>query len=151
MIIKKLGKAKINLETERWVVQNRAEEFLFNRRLLDRHPIIKEAKKQLKTLKCYPPPVRKVRKRQEYFEQKDAYTQAMDEAIKAVFDEMTQTAQTSPLPLRKYRDFDHKSDWRYCLYKDHVYLFDRPDYLEDQMIEQIQHWEEKCAGNKKTL
>jgi hypothetical protein len=140
MPAKKIGKAKIDLEREVWLVDQKpaAGAFLFNRRLVDTRPEIKAVRSTLgKAVQKNTPPIRKHDKREEYDASKQEYQKQMKEALTLIYSEMLQDSFSDPIPLRMDRDYDHKGDWRFCLYEGIIYQFDRPGYTTDQMLEQI--------------
>ena len=148
MTAKKLGKAKIDLKKELWRLVEKEGAFLFNRRLVDTRPEVKEVRATLgKAIQKSTPPVRKYEKREQYVTANKEYRKQMNEVLTRIYQEMLEDSHTTPIKLRRDRDYDHKSDWRYCLYKGFVYQFDKPGYSNDEMIRQIEMLE---ASAKKT-
>ena len=138
MTAKKLGKAKIDLEKELWQLVEKKGAFLFNRRLVDTRPEIKEVRAKFgKAIQKSTPPVRKYEKREEYVTANKEYRKQMTDVLTKIYQEMLEDSHTTPIKLRRDRDYDHKGDWRYCLYRGIVYQFDRPGYTENEMLNQI--------------
>jgi hypothetical protein len=136
---KKLGKAKIDLNDELWLVEGRTEKFHFNRRLVDTRSDVKGVKsKYAKFIQVNTPSMRKPNRREEHFKVRDDYKRDLSECLKHVYEEMLAESFTYPILLRRDKDFDHKIDWRYCLYQGYIYQFDHSGYSDEEMINQIQ-------------
>ena len=139
MGIKKLGKAVIDLDEELWCSEKGNEKFLMNRRLIDARPDIKALKghyaKSLNQDRKLT--VGREQKRDKLIKTRTDYRRELRENLAKIYEEIFQSSFNSPLQLRRHRDFDHNSDWRYCLYKGRIYQFDRPGYSDEEMIEQI--------------
>ena len=136
---KKLGKAKIDLDDELWLAEGRREKFHFNRRLVDTRPDVKAVKaKYVKFVTASTPSMRKPRKREAHFQIRDEYKKELHECLTKAYDEILAESFDFPVKLRGYKDFDHKSDWRYCLYKGQIYQFDQAGYSDEEMVSQIQ-------------
>lgn len=135
---KKLGKAKIDLDDELWLVEGRTEKFHFNRRLVDTRPDVKAVKaKYVKFVTANTPSMRKPRKREAHFQIRDEYKKELHECLVKVYEEMLVESFTYPILLRRDKDFDHKIDWRYCLYQGYIYQFDHSGYSDEEMVSQI--------------
>lgn len=138
MIIKKIGKAKADLETGLWVLENKSERFEMNQRIIDSRRDVKIVRgAYLKQASRYIPSTRRPTLRAEYMAERSKLKGELDKLLAQVYVETLEDSQTCPIPLRKDRDSDHNGDWRYCLYQGMIYQFDRPGYTEDEMIEQI--------------
>ena len=136
---KKLGKAKIDLEYELWFAEGRTDKFHFNRRLVDTRPDVKAVKaKYTKYITRNTPSMKRPVKREEHFKVKEDYERELRECLKRVFEEMLTESFTYPILLRRDKDYDHKIDWRYCLYQGYIYQFDHSGYSDEEMIRQIQ-------------
>lgn len=137
MSVKKIGPAKINLKEELWVTPNGGE-FLNSRRLVDQRPDVKAVKaRHKKFIQVDTPSRRKPNKREAYFQALEAYQKDLRECLGKVYTEIFEESFSYPILLNRHRDFDHKSDWRYCLFEGVVYQFDRPAYSDEEMIQQI--------------
>lgn len=132
-----MGPAKMDIKNELWVIP-KGEKFLNNRRLVDMHPDVKAVKsRHKKSIQVDTPSRRKPLKRENYYKGLEAYQKDLGECLKNVYAEILQESFSSPIPLNRYRDFDHKYDWRYCLFEGIVYQFDRPGYSDEEKVEQI--------------
>ena len=139
MSAKKLGKAKIDLEKEMWIIENKEGAYLFNRRLVDTRPEIKAVRSTFgKEVQKDTPAKRKYEKREAYDTTVKEYRKQMLGALTFIYSEMLEDSHQAPIPLRRDRDYDHKGDWRYCLYQGFIYKFDHPGLSEDEMLKQIQ-------------
>ena len=138
MSVKKIGKAKADIETGLWDVLQKPDQFIMNQRLVDRRPDVKAMKLAYARHSAQKPPVKKRGDRREaYYEQQKNLKAELMTLLEKVYAEILKGSFTYPVPLRKDKDTDHRSDWRYCLYQGIIYQFDRPDYPGDQMIRQI--------------
>jgi hypothetical protein len=75
--------------------------------------------------------------REEHIKQKKSVKLQLQNLLKEVYKEILEQSFSSPILLRKDKDYDHKGDWRYCLYQGIIYQFDRPGYPDDEMIRKI--------------
>jgi hypothetical protein len=138
VVVKKIGIGKADPETGLWGVLMKSERFIMNQRRVD-------ARSDVKALKAAysrhagkkPPSVRRVKENEEHHELRKNLKTQLQKLLAQVYAEILEESFTTPVPLRKDRDYDHKSDWRYCLYQGIIYQFDRPDYRDDEMIQQI--------------
>lgn len=138
MTVKKIGKGKADPETGFWGVEEKPERFIMNQRLVD-------ARSEVKALKSAysrhtgkkPPSPRRPEERQEYFRRREELKAGLKKILAQVYGEVLKESFSYPIPLRKDKDYDHKSDWRYCLYQGIIYQFDRPGYPGDEMIRKI--------------
>ena len=139
MRVKKIGKAKADPETGLWRVEQKPDRFIMNQRLVDKRPDVKH----LKTVYSRhagkkAPSKRRPEKREEHHRHRKDLKQELNELLARVYAEVLEESFSEPVPLRKDRDIEHHaSDWRYGLYQGIIYQFDRPDYLADEMIRQI--------------
>ena len=136
--LKKIGKAKIDLEAELWFVEGRLDKYCFNRRLVDTRSDIKAVKsKYTKSITTPTPSMRKPTRREEHFKARADYRRELKECLTKVYQEMLEESFQFPIRLRRDKDFDHKSDWRYCLYQGHIYRFDQAGYTDEEMVGRI--------------
>ncbi len=146
MSVKKIGKAKLNIEDEVWGLEGgREEKFMLNRRLVDARPDIKAFKsRHSKTIQVNTPSRRKPDRRKEYFSTRDQYRLEWSTLILEVYNEITKESLEFPIVLRREKDYDHHLDWRYCLFKGIIYQFDKANYSSNEMIEQIEKLEKRA-------
>ncbi len=128
MNVKKIGKAKPDLESGLWVIEDKPHQFRMNPRLVDLRPDVKALKSR---------PAKRLAKREEIFEQRRKLKAERTKVLSQVYDEILKDSFTYPIPLRKDKDYAHQGDWRYCLYQGIVYEFNRPGYEDAEMIRQI--------------
>ena len=69
---------------------------------------------------------------------REDYERDLSECLKKVYEEIWTESFTYPILLWRDKDFDHKIDWRYALYKGYIYKFDHPGYSDEEMIRQIE-------------
>lgn len=144
--VKKIGKAKLDLKKELWYVDDKEGAYINNRRLVDTRKDLKALKLQhSKGIGVDTPSRRKPTKRQEYFKNIEAYQKERDLLLAKIYEEIRAESFNFPIPLCKDRDYEHKSDWRYCMYKGIIYQFDRPGYMDDEMIPAIEALEVSSA------
>lgn len=135
---KKLGKAKIDLESELWFAEGRPDQYHFNRRLVDTRSDVKAVKsKYAKFVQSNTPSMRKPVQREEHFRMRDDYRRELHDCLVKVYGELLTESMTYPILLRRTRDFDHQSDWRYCIYQGYIYQFDKAGYSDEEMIDRI--------------
>lgn len=140
--MKKLGKAKIDLERELWTTEIGHGYFHMNRRLVDTRPDVKKFNsKYKKSMNEKRPTKRRMEQREQYFKEREELRRYAKEFWTKVYRSILEDSHELPIPLRLDHDFDHKSDWRYCLYKGSIYQFDKPDLPSDAMIQQIHRLE----------
>ncbi len=138
MIVKKFGKAKADLESGLWILENKPDKFEMNQRIIESRRDVKIVKgAYLKQASKYIPSTRRPTLRAEYMAERAKLKKELDKLVAQVYVETLDDSQTCPIPLRKVRDTEHNGDWRYCLYQGMIYQFDRPGYTEDEMMEQI--------------
>ncbi len=138
MTVKKIGKAKAEPDKELWGVEAKSVRFIMNQRLVD-------SRSDVKALKAVysrhagkrAPSVRRSQEREEHFTEQKTLKTELEKLITQVYAEILKESFSYPIPLRKDRDYDHRSDWRFCLYEGNIYQFDRPGYRGDEMIRQI--------------
>ena len=141
---KKLGKAKIDLEDELWQPEGRTQKFHFNRRLVDTRSDVKAVKaKYTKFITRNTPSMKRPVKREEHFKIREDYQRELEECLKQVYQEMLAESFTYPILLRRDKDYDHKIDWRYCLYQGYIYQFDHSGYSDEEMVSRILQLESK--------
>ena len=144
MRVKKLGKAEIELTDELWFVEGRADQYHMNRRLVDTRPDVKSFKAQyVKMIRKNTPAMKQPQAREEYFKIRDEYSAGLKKLLTKVYQEIKEESFTYPIPLRRAKDFDHRSDWRCCLYKGEIYQFDRGGYSSGEMAELIWEFEQQ--------
>jgi hypothetical protein len=145
MKVKKIGKAVLDLDKEMWRAAGVSpERYMINRRLVDTAPEVKAARHVYsKASSRHTPTKRRADKRQAYMDEVKALRSAYEAAIKNAFEEIRKESFNFPIPLRLDKDYDHKSDWRYCMYEGVIYLFDRAGYDDEQMIGLIRNLEPK--------
>lgn len=148
MLIKKIGKAFIDLEDELWCIEGKPLQFFNDRRLVDTRPDVKEVKKGVKIIQRDTPSRRQSIKREAYFKDLEDYQRQLKECLAKVYAEMLEDTFTQPLALRKHRDYDHNSEARYGLYQGYVYEFDKPNYSPEEMLQKIQAMESKKHSNE---
>ena len=138
MVVKELGKAGLNLSDELWFVEGGKEKFRMNRRLVDTRPDVKSLKaRYVKAIRKNTPSIRQRERREEFFNVREEYKQKLNELLAKVYEEIKEESCTYPLPLRRDKDFDHRGDWRYCLYEGRIYEFNRAGYSTDEMKDLI--------------
>ena len=109
-----------------------------NQRLVDLRPDVKAMKiAYSRRAGKRPPSKRSASERKAHHQQQKDLKAGFQELLAKVYAEIIEGSFTYPVPLRKDKDTDHRSDWRYCLYQGIIYQFDRAGYLEDEMIQQI--------------
>ncbi len=140
--MKKIGKAKINLEEELWATENGTAQFENNRRLVDLRPDVKKFVSKYKKL------INGKRPSRGQPLEREAFFKACDEAkrqwgifFSKIYREILEESQTSPIPLHKAHDYDHTGQWRYCLYHGMIYQFDQPNLSDETMVQQIEAYE----------
>lgn len=140
--MKKLGKAKINLEKGLWYVESKPEHFHMNRRIVDTRPDVKKFMSRFrKELDAKRPSKRQPVMREKYFKERTELRRQHDLFWTRIYKEVLEDSFTYPLPLRLDHDFDHKSDWRYGMYQGIIYFFDKPDLSDEAMIREINLFE----------
>lgn len=138
MTAKKIGKGKADPQTGLWSVEAKPERFLMNQRLVDTRPDVKRLKSAYSRHAAKrTPSTRRPEGRKEHLEELKNLKMELKKLLAEVYKEILKDSFSYPIPLRKDRDYDHKSDWRYCLYQGIIYQFDKPDYSGDEMIQQI--------------
>ena len=138
MTVKKIGKGKVDLETGLWGVEAKSEQFMMNQRLVDGRSDVKALKAAYsRQAGKKPPSIRHPKEREAHLRHQKDLKEELKKLLVQVYAEILKESFSYPVPLRKDRDYDHKSDWRYCLYQGTIYQFDRPGYRDDEMIEQI--------------
>ena len=146
MNVKKIGRAKADIETGLWGVEQKSEKFMMNQRLVDLRPDVKAMKMvYARHAGKKPPTKRRVNEREAHHQQRKDLKAGLRELLAKVYAEILKESFTYPVPLRKNKDEDHRSDWRYCLYQGVIYQFDRPDYPGDEMIRQISNLYLLCS------
>ena len=139
MPAKKIGTAVFDLKTELWTTGRGSQRFHMNRRLVEKRPEVKSFQREYSKAMCVNTPSRREpERRKKYFETKDLYEKKWQECLKQVAEDIKAESFRFPVPLRLDRDFEHNSDWRYCLFHGAIYLFDKPGYSVEQMREQIE-------------
>lgn len=139
MPVKKIGKAKAFPEDGLWGIDTKPERYSMNERLVDLRPDIKAMKHvYLKHVGTQPPSPKYIAKREEYYRRREVLRKEQYHLIRKVYAEILEDSFIRPIPLRKDKDYDHKGDWRYCLYQGIIYQFDRPGYSGDEMISRIE-------------
>jgi len=138
MTVKKIGKGKADPETGLWGVEAESDRFRMNQRRVDTRPDIKALQSAyLRYASRRTPSTRRPQLHEEHVRQQKNFKTELKKLLAQVYQEILQESFTDPIPLRKDRDYDHKSDWRYCLYQGIIYQFDRAGYRDDEMIRQI--------------
>ncbi|GEM_PF-4629011 len=138
MTVKKMGKGKADPETGLWGVEAASDRFTMNQRRVDTRPDVKRLKSAYsRHAGKRTPSTRRPKLHEEHVQQQKNLKTELKKLLAQVYREILQESFTDPIPLRKDRDYDHKSDWRYCLYQGIIYQFDRPGYGGDEMIQQI--------------
>ena len=109
-----------------------------DRRLVDTRPDVKSFKaKYAKWIRKNTPHMRRREAREEHFRVRGEYRKGLQELLTKVYDEIREESFSDPILLRRAKDFDHRSDWRCCLYKGEIYQFDKASYSSGEMIELI--------------
>ncbi len=144
--MKKLGKAKIDLERGLWYVESKPEHFHMNRRLVDTRPDVKKfMNKFRKEINQKRPSKRQPLLREQYFKERSENRRQKTLFWTRVYKDIYEESFVYPLPLRLDHDFDHKSDWRYGMYQGIIYFFDKPDLSDEAMIREINAFEGRNA------
>lgn len=142
MSVKKLGRARINYENELWEVEGRKEQFHMNLRMVSAKPEVKAARAMYSKLAGKGrPPLRKPNKRAGYMKDIAEAKQDLQVILEKAYEEVLEESKDYPLLLWKDKDYGRKMEWRYCLYRGHIYQFDRQGYSDEQMRTQIQDFE----------
>ena len=145
--MKKLGKAKIDLDSDLWVVEPGHQRFHMNRRIVETRSDVKKFMAKFRRATNGPRPTRRQpNKREEYFKARDESRRQARLFWSVVYKEVMNDSYEFPIQLRLDRDYDHNSDWRYCLYKGVVYHFDKPGLSDAEMIRQIEDAEPKTIS-----
>lgn len=140
--MKKMGKAKINLEKGLWYVEMKPEHFHMNRRMVDTRADVKKfMSKFRKEINAKRPSRGRPIEREKYFKERNENRRQHDLFWGRVYKEILEESFIYPVPLRLDHDFDHKSDWRYGMYQGIIYLFDKPDLSDEAMIREINAYE----------
>lgn len=109
-----------------------------NQRLVEIRPDFKEYRKNYeKIVHRNTPPSRKSLKRKEYDAERLRTKKELDQMIVKIYREILQDSFSTPILLRLEKGYSRLSDWRYCLYQGNVYQFDRADYSDQEMMDQI--------------
>lgn len=138
MSVKKIGKAKIELADELWFVEGKDDRYHMNRRFVDTRADVKSFKaRYAKWIRKNTPHMRQREAREAHFRVRREYRKGLQELLTKVYEEIREGSFSGPIPLRRAKDFDHRSDWRYCLYRGEIYQLDRAGYSSDEMIELI--------------
>lgn len=142
--MKKIGKARIDLEKELWTTENESAYFQNNRRLVDLRPDVKKFVAKYKRL------INGKRPSRGQPLEREAFFKACDEAKRQrgiffarIYREILEESEISPIPLSKHHDFDHTGQWRYGLYRGMIYQFDKPNLSEEEMVQQIEACENR--------
>ena len=140
MAVKKIGKAKVDPETGLWGVETKPGLFfIMKQRLVEKRSDIKTSRAAYSKFSGKKPPSRRnPQKREAHFQQQKDLKAEGQKFLMLAYAEILKESFTDPVPLRKDRDTDHKSDWRYCLYQGIIYQFDRPGYRDERMVQEIQ-------------
>lgn len=138
MTVKKIGKGQADPETGLWGVEAKSERFIMNQRLVNARPDVKALKYAYsRHAGKNTPSTRRPKIHDEHVQLQKNLKTELKKLLKQVYEEILKESFSYPIPLRKDKDYDHKSDWRYGLYQGVIYQFDRPDYGGDEMIRQI--------------
>lgn len=138
MTVKKIGKGKALPELGLWGVEQRSERFVMSQRLVDRRPDVKALKTTYsRHASRTAPSKRRLKEREAHHQHRKDLRTELDELVAKVYSDILKESFSEPIPLRKERDSEHGGDLRYCLYEGIIYRFDRPGYLSDEMIRQI--------------
>ncbi len=144
MKVKKIGKASLDLEKEMWRVGVGSERYKNNRRLVDTKPEVKAARHVYSRASSrHTPAKRKTEKRKAYMDEVKDLRKTYETALREAFDGVKKESFNFPILLCLDRDYDHKGDWRYCMFEGIIYQFDRPGYSDDEMTEAIRKLENK--------
>jgi hypothetical protein len=147
MNVKKLGKVVLHLNEGAWSVEGHNERYKVNERLVELHPEVKAINSQLgKAVRTPRPPVRKPLKREVHLAAEAEYRKQMRDTLLRVYEEIKQDSFSYPIPMRKEKDFEHNSDYRYCMFKGIIYRFDRPGYEDKEIIRSIEKLEGGAHG-----
>ena len=147
MRVKKLGKAQIELTDELWFVEGKHDKYHMNRRLVDTRTDVKSFKAQyVKLIRKNVPHMRQHEAREKHFKTRAEYREGLKGLLTRVYEEIKEESFTYPILLRRARDFDHRSDWRYCIYQGEIYQFDRGGYSSEEMVEFITHFKGAKSG-----
>ena len=147
MSAKYLGRAEFDLEEGLWVLEGTAERFSMNLRLVETRPEVKKARSVYsKSASRKPPPKGRPAEREAHFEARDEAKRVLNGRLAAAWEEIKQDSFSAPVPLYKHRDYAHKIDWRYGLYRGAIYRFDRAGYSSEEMRGRIEGREQRAAG-----
>lgn len=150
MKVKKIGKAVLDVEKQMWKSGVSPDRYMINLRLVETRPEVKKAYHLYsKASSRHTPTKRQIAKRQAYMDEIKPLRQNYEDAIKNAFEEIRKDSFLFPIPLRLDKDYEHKGDWRYCMYEGVIYLFDRVGLTDAEMIERIKSLEPKEKGESK--
>ncbi len=145
MSVHKIGKAKINLTTERWeVVGSRKDKFKVNPRLVHVRSEVKGIKADYaRKLKAIKPAFSRSKRHAEFISERRKYEQGLRECLAKIYQEILEDSFSLLILMQKDRDYDHPRGWRYGLYRGVIYQFDRSGYSDEEMITQISAYESR--------
>ncbi len=150
MVVKEIGKGKADPETGLWGVEAKPERFIMSLRQVDTRPEVKALKAAYsRHARKSLPSSQRQKGREERFQQRRNLKTELKKLLTQVYGEILKESFSYPVPLRKDKDYDHKSDWRYCLYEGIIYQFDRAGYRGEEMIRQISDRRRQVSGTVK--
>ena len=139
MTVKKIGKGKALPELGLWAVEQKSDHFMMSQRLVDKRADVKSLKMiYSKHASKSAPNKKRVTERNAHHQHRKDLRAELDQLLAKVYAEILKDSFSDPVPLRKSGDIEHGRDLRYCLYQGIIYQFDRPGYLSDEMVRQIQ-------------
>lgn len=142
--MKKIGKAKIDLEKELWTTENESAYFQINRRRVElRQDVKKFVSKYKKIMNGKRPSRGQPLEREGFFKACDEAKRQRGIFFSKIYREILEESYTYPIPLRKDHDFEHTGQWRYCLYRGMIYQFNQPSLSDESMVQQIEAYESR--------
>jgi hypothetical protein len=140
--VKRIGKAKLDLKSELWGIEGKPDKFLINKRLISKNADVKAFRHEYdRFVNGKKPSKRRQEDWKVYLKARSEMDRRLMECLDLAYKEILQESFQFPVPMCRDRDYDHKSDWRYCLYKGVVYQFDKPGLSMDAMSDQIEAYE----------
>lgn len=148
MSVKCLGRGRIDLDKELWFPEGKTNlRFHMNRRRIDLKPEMKALRKHAEKVNHGLQLIRRrPHKRQAYLKARDEFKLKFRRQLETIYREIWEESFSTPVLLRRARDYDHGSDWRYCLYQGNIYEFDKPDYSSEEMVSEIRNTVPLPAG-----
>ncbi len=138
MHVKRLGKAIPEWQNELWGVEGRVEKFHMNLRVISGRREVKAAQAIYSKISSKGrPTLKKPNKRKDYIAEVAAIKKQLDETLEQAYEKTMEDSFLYPILLWKDRDWGHKFDWRFVLYRGMIFQLDRSGYEDRQIREAI--------------